>query len=184
MSRFGAVRCRVADVGDVATNPYSLPKSIAAIEEFYDGVLSHGCRPLSMGGDHTIVLPILRAMKRKYGPVGMRQCTLYSCFFWRAFISTLCFLKYTSVIHNHCNHACTFPWPLHQGIGRVSHIEGHEERVWTHWYASRMCVLVALISTSCFLGYTSAINNHCNRAWTYRSPVHQGATHSRCVATI
>lgn len=62
---------RVADVGDVATNPYSLVDSIRRIEEAYDRILSHSCRPISLGGDHTIALPILRAMRRKHGPVGL-----------------------------------------------------------------------------------------------------------------
>jgi guanidinobutyrase len=61
----------VADIGDVPVNPYNLEKSIEIIERAYDGILAHDCIPLTMGGDHTIVLPILRAMHRKYGPVGL-----------------------------------------------------------------------------------------------------------------
>lgn len=62
---------RVADIGDVATNPYNLADSITRIEHAYDAILEHDCRPISMGGDHTITLPILRAIHRKYGPVGL-----------------------------------------------------------------------------------------------------------------
>lgn len=62
---------RVGDIGDVAINTFNLEKSIAIIERAYDGILANGCIPLTMGGDHTIVLPILRAMRRKYGPVGL-----------------------------------------------------------------------------------------------------------------
>lgn len=62
---------RVADVGDVATNPYSLSDSIHRIEQAYDRILSNRCRPISLGGDHTIVLPILRAICRKHGSVGL-----------------------------------------------------------------------------------------------------------------
>jgi guanidinobutyrase len=61
----------VADIGDIAINTFNLEKSIRIIEQAYDEILSHGCRPLTLGGDHTIALPILRALKRKYGPVGM-----------------------------------------------------------------------------------------------------------------
>jgi guanidinobutyrase len=61
----------VADIGDVAINTFNLEKSIGLIEKAYDEILSHDCIPLTMGGDHTIALPILRALKRKYGPVGM-----------------------------------------------------------------------------------------------------------------
>src|SRR3546814_19316315 len=61
----------VADIGDVAINTFNLEKSIGIIEEAYDEILSHGCRPLKLGGDNTIALPLLRAMQRTYGPVGM-----------------------------------------------------------------------------------------------------------------
>ncbi len=61
----------VADIGDVAINTFNLQKSIDIIEAAYDEILSHGCRPLTLGGDHTIVLPILRAIRRKHGPLGL-----------------------------------------------------------------------------------------------------------------
>jgi len=61
----------VADIGDVATNPYSLEESIRIIEAAYAEILGHGCRPLTLGGDHTIALPILRAMAGKHGPLGL-----------------------------------------------------------------------------------------------------------------
>ncbi len=63
---------KVADIGDVAINPYNLAKSVETIERAYDDILGHDCIPLTMGGDHTIVLPILRAMRRKHGrPIGL-----------------------------------------------------------------------------------------------------------------
>jgi guanidinobutyrase len=62
---------RVADIGDVATNPYNLADSITRIEKAYDAIIAEGCRPISLGGDHTVALPILRAMHRKYGRVGL-----------------------------------------------------------------------------------------------------------------
>lgn len=64
-------RMQVADIGDVAVNPYNLDKSMAIIEREFDAILDHDCVPLTLGGDHTIVLPILRAMQRKHGPVGL-----------------------------------------------------------------------------------------------------------------
>jgi guanidinobutyrase len=62
---------RVADIGDVATNPYDLKKSVELIERAYDAILAKGCRPLTLGGDHTLTLPILRAMRKRHGPVGL-----------------------------------------------------------------------------------------------------------------
>jgi guanidinobutyrase len=62
---------QVADIGDVAINTFNLQKSMGIVTEAYDEIIGHGCVPLTMGGDHTIVLPILRAMKKKYGAVGV-----------------------------------------------------------------------------------------------------------------
>ena len=61
----------VADIGDVAINTYNLLESVRIIEESYDSVLQHPVIPLTLGGDHTITLPILRAIVRKHGPVGL-----------------------------------------------------------------------------------------------------------------
>lgn len=62
---------QVADLGDVAINTYSLEKSVGIITAFYRTVLAGGCKPLTMGGDHTIALPILRAMAERHGPVAL-----------------------------------------------------------------------------------------------------------------
>ena len=62
---------QVADIGDVPINTFHLPKSMEIITGFYDEVLAQGCTPLTMGGDHTVTLPILRAIARKHGPVGL-----------------------------------------------------------------------------------------------------------------
>jgi guanidinobutyrase len=62
---------QVADIGDVPINTFNLLKSMDIIEAFYDEVLEHNCKPLTLGGDHTIALPILRALRKKYGPIGM-----------------------------------------------------------------------------------------------------------------
>lgn len=62
---------QVADLGDVPINTYSLEKSLPIITGFYEQVLARGCIPLTLGGDHTVALPILRAMAAKHGPVAM-----------------------------------------------------------------------------------------------------------------
>jgi guanidinobutyrase len=62
---------QVADIGDVALNPYNLLKSIDLIEAFYRDCLAHATIPVSMGGDHTITLPILRALADTHGPLAM-----------------------------------------------------------------------------------------------------------------
>ncbi|MFL6665122.1 MAG: agmatinase [Rhizobacter sp.] len=62
---------QVADLGDVPVNTYSLEKSLGIVTAFYDGVLAAGCRPLTLGGDHTIALPILRSIAKRHGPVAL-----------------------------------------------------------------------------------------------------------------
>ena len=61
----------VADIGDVPfRSRFSLEESHQDIEAFYAKVVSAGVAPLSVGGDHSITLPILRAMGAK-GPLGL-----------------------------------------------------------------------------------------------------------------
>jgi guanidinobutyrase len=62
---------QVADLGDVAINTYNLEKSVAIIERHYQPIVDAGCKPLTLGGDHTIVLPILRAIAKTHGPVAL-----------------------------------------------------------------------------------------------------------------
>lgn len=62
---------QVADIGDVALNSFDLLKSIEIIESFYADVLGHGAKPVSIGGDHTITLPVLRAINQIHGTVAM-----------------------------------------------------------------------------------------------------------------
>lgn len=62
---------QVADIGDVPVNPFNLRQSVEIIRDFHGDVLRHGCIPLTLGGDHTLTLPILRAMHARHGPVGL-----------------------------------------------------------------------------------------------------------------
>lgn len=62
---------QVADIGDVAINTFDLKKSVGLIEAAYDAILSEGAIPLTLGGDHTLTWPILKAMKRRHGPVAL-----------------------------------------------------------------------------------------------------------------
>ena len=65
----GAVRA--ADVGDVPfRSRYSLEQSIEDIESYYSQLAERGIRPLSVGGDHSITYPILKALGKKT-PVGL-----------------------------------------------------------------------------------------------------------------
>jgi guanidinopropionase len=63
--------CRIADLGDVqVSHGYDVPASHADIAEFYRKVHAAGSVPLSAGGDHSITLPIFRAIAAER-PVGM-----------------------------------------------------------------------------------------------------------------
>ena len=62
---------QVADTGDVVLNPYNLLESVERIEQHFNAVVESGSIPLSLGGDHTITLPILRALARKHGPMAL-----------------------------------------------------------------------------------------------------------------
>lgn len=62
---------RVGDLGDVPINTFDLKDSVARIAAFYDTVLAHDVIPLTLGGDHTLTLPVLRSIARRHGPVGL-----------------------------------------------------------------------------------------------------------------
>ena len=64
-------KANVADIGDAwVSKPYELQGAHAEIQAFFERVKAAGIRPLSCGGDHSVSLPILRALA-KDGPVGM-----------------------------------------------------------------------------------------------------------------
>ncbi len=62
---------QIADIGDLAINTFSLADSLKIIKESYDGILAQDVIPVAMGGDHSITLPILRAIAAKHGPVAL-----------------------------------------------------------------------------------------------------------------
>ena len=54
--------CNVADLGDAPVNPMSKDKSIDMIRDFFIEMKGANIVPIACGGDHTIPLPILRAL--------------------------------------------------------------------------------------------------------------------------
>ena len=62
--------CNVADLGDAPVNPMSKDKSIDMIHGFFEELKANAITPIAIGGDHTIPLPILRALA-KDRPVGI-----------------------------------------------------------------------------------------------------------------
>ena len=63
--------CRVADLGDVPfAHGFELAASLDDITAFYRRIQAAGAAPLSAGGDHSITLPIFRAIAAER-PLGM-----------------------------------------------------------------------------------------------------------------
>jgi guanidinopropionase len=66
-------RLTVVDAGDVDASPVSVADAHRAIEAQVTAIAAAGVLPLCIGGDHSISLPILRALSRRHGPLGLVQ---------------------------------------------------------------------------------------------------------------
>jgi len=64
-------RLQVVDASDIAVNPFSIDEAVAAIERAARGLLERVPHLLTLGGDHTIALPLLRAFAAVHGPVAV-----------------------------------------------------------------------------------------------------------------
>lgn len=60
-------KIKAADIGDVPTVPIDLHKTYERIEAYYGKLLSLNKKVITVGGDHSITLPILRQFRKKYG---------------------------------------------------------------------------------------------------------------------
>ena len=64
---------RIADFGDLSLNPLSIEDTYRRITDQLREVLRAKARPVCVGGDHSILLPILRAIHKQFGPVAFVQ---------------------------------------------------------------------------------------------------------------
>lgn len=64
-------RAQVADAGDLGVNPFSLDEAIAAIETGARDLSGTSRTLLTIGGDHTIALPLLRVQHERHGPIAV-----------------------------------------------------------------------------------------------------------------
>jgi agmatinase len=62
---------QVADAGDIACNPFDIEAAVSQIEVAAGAALARADRLMTIGGDHTIALPLLRAMATLHGPVAV-----------------------------------------------------------------------------------------------------------------
>ncbi len=62
---------QVADAGDIACNPYNIEEAVVEIQKAATELLGGVGSIISLGGDHTIALPLLRAVNHHNGPVAL-----------------------------------------------------------------------------------------------------------------
>ena len=71
-------RLRVADYGDLSVNPLSIEDTFRRITTELNAVLQESAIPMCVGGDHSILLPILRSIHKFHGPVALIQLDAHS----------------------------------------------------------------------------------------------------------
>jgi len=69
VSPFAGVQ--VVDAGDIATNPFSIDEAMRQVEAGVRELSADGRNVVVLGGDHTVALPVLRALKAQHGPVAL-----------------------------------------------------------------------------------------------------------------
>jgi agmatinase len=62
---------QVVDAGDLICNPFDITTAVRQIEEQAFALIDGGASLVTLGGDHTIAYPLLRAHHRRYGPVAL-----------------------------------------------------------------------------------------------------------------
>ena len=62
---------QVADAGDIAANPFNINEAIDTIEGAARELTAGGTKLVTIGGDHTIALPLLRSAAAQHGPVAL-----------------------------------------------------------------------------------------------------------------
>ncbi|UOQ89192.1 agmatinase [Agromyces endophyticus] len=62
---------QVVDAGDLGVSPYSIASAVSTIERAANEFGEQGTRLVALGGDHTIALPLLRAVAKQHGPVAV-----------------------------------------------------------------------------------------------------------------
>ncbi len=62
---------QVADAGDIACNPFDIAAAVEQIDAGARDVLDRSDKLVTIGGDHTIALPLLRVMHEMHGPIAV-----------------------------------------------------------------------------------------------------------------
>ncbi|MGW5151977.1 agmatinase [Rhodococcus koreensis] len=64
-------RQQVVDAGDIAFNPFDIDTACTQIERGAYALIQDGATLVTLGGDHTIAYPLLKAINRVHGPVAL-----------------------------------------------------------------------------------------------------------------
>jgi agmatinase/guanidinopropionase len=64
-------KLKAVDYGDVSVIPPSIEQTMNAITKTASEIINAGTTLITLGGDHSIALPLLRAHAKKYGPVSL-----------------------------------------------------------------------------------------------------------------
>src|SRR4029453_7062459 len=64
-------KLKVVDYGDVSVIPTSIEHTMTAITNMASAIIEAGTKLITLGGDHSIALPLLRAHANKHGPVSL-----------------------------------------------------------------------------------------------------------------
>ncbi|MEW9528450.1 agmatinase [Microbispora sp. NPDC049125] len=62
---------QVVDAGDVVCNPFDIGAAIESVDSAVSELLDRGTKVVTLGGDHTITLPVLRALSRRHGTIAV-----------------------------------------------------------------------------------------------------------------
>ena len=62
---------QVVDAGDIAANPFHIDEALDTVQASALELTTDGTRLVTIGGDHTIALPLLRAAAERHGPVAL-----------------------------------------------------------------------------------------------------------------
>ena len=107
---FGAQQ--VVDMGDMALSPFIIDDAVAQVEAAANEILDSGAKMITLGGDHTIALPLLRSLNRVHGPV-----------------SVLHFDAHLDTWDTYMNAPITHGTPFRRAYDEKLYIEGHSMHV-------------------------------------------------------
>ncbi len=100
---FEFLREDLHDAGDVP--PRTGAEMLGAIEHFSSALLAQGLRPLSLGGDHAVTYPIVKALGRKYSDLTILQFDAHTDL-------------YDVFAGNRYSHACPFARIMEEGLAK------------------------------------------------------------------